>query len=91
MQFGAALYRPNQHGPAAGQLHQTVQDLRDALCSPNSDIISLKEQNKALTEQVKLVENGWRQKESQLKEALRQNNELLKKVVRKFRLTPKPT
>ena len=80
-QVSAVLYGQNQ--TAAVQLQQTVQSLRDALFSAICEIKTLKEVNKALKDQLNLVDNGRKQTESQLQEELRQKNELLKKVQRK--------
>lgn len=89
VQFGAAYNGPNR--PAAVQPQRceqlpdaVVQGLRDALCSAISEIKSLKEENKALKEQIGLQEN--RQVEvSQLREELKQKDDLLQKAVKKRR------
>ncbi|XP_039977803.1 trichohyalin-like [Xiphias gladius] len=76
-------FRQSSYGPLTAQLQHTVQGLRDTLYSAISDIKSLKEENKALKEQLNLVENGRREKESQLREELRQKDELLKRLTKK--------
>ncbi|XP_039978436.1 trichohyalin-like [Xiphias gladius] len=76
-------FRQSSYGPLTAQLQHTVQGLRDTLYSAISDIKSLKEENKALKEQLDLVENGRREKESQLREELRQKDELLKRLTKK--------
>ena len=70
MQFSAALYGPKQYMPAAMQLQQTVQGLRDAVYSTITEIKSLREVSQTLMEQVQLVRKG-------------KKNELLKSVRRK--------
>lgn len=45
---------------------QFVEGLRDALYSAVTKIKSVKEENRALKEQVNLLKNGLRQMESQL-------------------------
>lgn len=83
MQCSAALYDPKQYSTAAVQLQHTVQGLRDALYSAISEIKSLKDENKALKEQVSLVKNGQGEMESQLQEELKQKDQLLKRACRK--------
>ncbi|XP_038549721.1 inner centromere protein A-like [Micropterus salmoides] len=87
MQFGAASYGPNSLAAVRLQHceqspNSVVQGLRDALYSAITEIKSLKEENKALKEQVGLLEH--RQVEvSQLQEELKQKDDLLKRVTEK--------
>ncbi|XP_042292930.1 protein MNN4-like [Thunnus maccoyii] len=96
MQFGAAMYNPNLCRPAAAQLQPSnqlpynsiVQGLRDALYSTINDLKSLKEENKALKEQVGLQEN-LKTEVSQLKKELKDKDDLLTKVTIKRRARTK--
>ncbi|GAA6224927.1 inner centromere protein-like [Lates japonicus] len=87
MPFTASCYGAQQFNPALLQLQQTVQGLRDALCSAINRVLeTLNEDNKALKEHVNLVEDGWRRIESQLREELKGKDVLLKKKSRKGEL-----
>ncbi|KAM7376627.1 hypothetical protein PAMP_006350 [Pampus punctatissimus] len=88
--FSAAMYSPNLWQPAAAQMqpsnqllyNSTVQGLRDALYSSINDLKSLKEENKALKEQISLQKN-LKTKVKQLKKELKDKDDLLTKVTLK--------
>ncbi|GLD57189.1 inner centromere protein-like protein [Lates japonicus] len=89
MPFSTSLYGAQQCNFSALQMQQTIQGLRNALYSAINEIKTLKEDNKALKEQVNLLENGQNKMESQLRQELKEKDELLNTEIEKRRACTK--
>ncbi|XP_018537076.1 cilia- and flagella-associated protein 251 [Lates calcarifer] len=89
MPFSTSLYGAQQCNFSVLQMQQTIQGLRNALYSAINEIRTLKEDNKALKEQVNLLENGQNKMESQLRQELKEKDELLNTEIEKRRACTK--